>query len=83
MQIKSPQNLYRGANSTSWKYHVHVKYGSQEAKLVLVVIQGDELTLLGHNWLKCVKLDWNKIAVIHSTKPELLKILSQKHEALF
>ena len=48
--------------------HVHVKYGSQEAKLVLVVIQGDGPTLLGHNWLKYIKLDWNKITAIHSTK---------------
>ena len=53
--------------------HVHVKYGSQEAKLVLVIIQGDGPTLLGRNWLKYIKLDWNKIAVIHSTKPELWK----------
>ena len=50
---------------------MHVKYGSQEAKLVVVVIQGDGSTLLDRNWLKYVKLDWNKIAVIHSTKPEL------------
>ena len=63
--------------------HVHVKYGSQEAKLVLVVIQGDAPTLLGHNWLKYIKLDWNKITAIHSIKPELWKVLSQKHEALF
>ena len=63
--------------------HVHEKYSSQEAKLVLVVIQGDGPTLLGRNWLKYIKLDWNKIAVIHSTKPELWKVLSQKHEALF
>ena len=62
---------------------MHVKYGSQEAKFVLVVIQGDGPTLLGHNWLKYIKLDWNKIAVIHSTKPELWKVLSQKHDAFF
>ena len=62
---------------------MHVKYGSQEVKLVLVVIQGDRPTLLGHNWLKYTKLNWNKIAVIYSTKPELWQGLSQKHEALF
>ena len=51
--------------------HVHVKYGSQEAKLVLVVIQGDGPTYLGHNWLKYIKLDTYKIAVNRCTKTEL------------
>ena len=50
---------------------------------MLVVIQGDGPTLLGRNWPKYIKLDWNQIAAIHSTKPELLKVLSQKHEALY
>ena len=50
---------------------------------MLVVIQGGGSILLGRYWLKCIKLDWKKIAVIHPTKPELWKILSQKDEALF
>ena len=59
-----------------------MQYGSQEAKLVLMVIQGDEPTLLGCNLFKCINLNWNKLVVIHFKKPELWKILSQKCRAL-
>ena len=50
---------------------------------MLVVILGNGPTLLGCNWLRYITLDWNKISAIHSTKPELWKVLSQKHKALF
>ena len=32
--------------------NVRVKYGNQEEKLVLVVVDGDGPNLFGHNWLK-------------------------------
>ena len=32
--------------------NVRVKYGSQEEKLVLVVVEGDGPSLFGRNWLK-------------------------------
>ena len=57
--------------------HVHVRYGSQEAKLLLVVIQVEEPTLLGHNLLKYIKLDLNnccnsfyKTRVMESLEPK-------------
>ena len=65
--------------------HLHVKaqYGSQVAKLVLVVVAGDGPSLLGRNWLKYLRLDWKKIARIHSSKTQLLHSVLDQHLTLF
>jgi hypothetical protein len=46
--------------------HVHVHYGSQQAKLVLVVVGGDGPSLFGRNWLNYIRLDWSNIAAVAS-----------------
>lgn len=55
--------------------HMRVKYGSQEKKLVLVVVAGNGPTLFGQNWLKYLRLDWGKIASIQTSRSELLDAL--------
>ena len=48
--------------------HVHMQYGSQKARLVLLVVDGNGPSLLGRNWLRHVRLDWKSIcAVSHDT----------------
>ena len=44
--------------------NVRVKYGTQEAKLVVVVVGGNSSSPFGHNWLKYLRLDWSNIAVV-------------------
>ena len=48
--------------------HVRVKYGSQEAKLVLVVVGGSGPSLFGQNWMKYIRLDWAKIPAVRSAQ---------------
>ena len=49
--------------------NVLVKYGTQEVKLVLIVIGGNGLSLFGHNWLKYLCLDWSNITAVWFFKP--------------
>jgi hypothetical protein len=44
--------------------NVHVSYGDQRAPLVLLVIAGDGHTLLGWNWLRYIRLDWECISAV-------------------
>ena len=41
--------------------NVRVQYGSQNKKLVLVVVGGNGPSFLGRNWLKYIHLDWSQI----------------------
>ena len=41
-----------------------VQYGDQTQKLKLVVVAGDGPTLLGRNWLKYIRLNWNSIFAV-------------------
>ena len=63
--------------------NVRVQYGSQAEKLVLVVVGGDGPSLFGRNWLRYLRLDWNKIASIRSAQLSPLKLLMQQHQSLF
>ena len=40
---------------------VNVKYQSQENQLPLLVIAGEGPSLLGHNWVAYIKLDWSSL----------------------
>ena len=44
--------------------NVRVKYGTQEAKLVLIVIGGNSPSIFGRNWLKYLCLDWSNITAV-------------------
>ena len=63
--------------------HVKVRYGRQEAKLVLVVVAGDGPSLFGRNWLKYIRLDWTKITAIRTVRLKSLNALMQQHSAIF
>ena len=60
--------------------NVKVQYGDQLEKLVFVVVGA---RLFGQNWLKYLRLDWSKIASIHSARIDPLNTLMRKHRALF
>ena len=56
---------------------VKVTIKSNTVSLPLVVIKGDEISLLGRNWLEQIKLDWHEIAKINGiTKPSYQKKLN-------
>ena len=63
--------------------HVRVQYQDQFAKLVLVVVEGNGPSLLGRNWLKYIKLDWGRIAQMHSTRLKTLNSVLDQHQVLF
>ena len=44
---------------------VNAAYGGQQATLPLLVVEGDGQSLLGRDWLHCLKLDWHQIFSIH------------------
>ena len=60
---------------------VTVKDNEQEAKLPLLVVGGDGPSLLGHNWLSAICLEWKKIFSIR-TQQGLQSILEQ-HKDVF
>ena len=61
--------------------NVHVHYGDQRARLVLLVVAGNGPSLLGRNWLRYIRLDWKKLhAVSRSTE---LSDLLRKNNVLF
>ena len=67
---------------------VDVKYKDQNASLPLVVVQGQGPSLLGRDWLKVVKLDWEGIFNLKGACPELsrqekLQTLLDAHAELF
>ena len=57
-----------------------VCYGDKEVKLSLLVLTDDGPSLLGHDWLQQLKLDWHQINKLHS---ETLQQVLQKHEDVF
>ena len=63
--------------------HVRVHYGSQQAKLVLVVVGGDGPSLFGRNWLNYIRLDWSNIAAVRSVNTKPLYTLMQQYQSLF
>ena len=63
--------------------NVWVKYGTQEAKLVLVVVGGNGPSLFGRNWLKYLRLDRSTIAAVRTVRPTALDTLMKQHQQLF
>ena len=61
---------------------VRVQYSDQFAKLILVVVEGSGPSLLGHNWLKYLQLDWSTIAQVHATRLKTLNLVLDQHKAI-
>lgn len=63
--------------------NMRVKYGNQKQKLVLAVVDGNDPSLLGRNWLKYLRLDWNNIFSVRTAQMKPLHSLLQCHQYLF
>ena len=61
---------------------VRVHHGDQFAKLILVVAEGSGLSLLGRNWLKCLRLHWSRIAQVHAACLQTLNLVLDQHKAI-
>ena len=59
---------------------VTAEYQEQTATLPLVIVEGNGPSLLGRNWLKQIRLDWQGI---HRLSQSSLQSLLQTHEAVF
>ena len=62
---------------------VNVTCGDQQARLPLHVVAGHGSSLLGRDWLRTLRLDWNCIQQVQSTVNTNLHSLLQKHQAVF
>ncbi len=72
----SKLTTYTGENiSVLGKIVVHVSYKDQHENLSLVVVEGSA-PLLGRDWLKCLKLDWNEIILSIGHSQEISKVSS-------
>ena len=57
-----------------------MKYNTQVVTLPLLVIDGEGPSLLGHNWLKHIKLNWKSI---HVMKGDDLQSTLERHRDVF
>ena len=64
-----------------WQLNVHVHYGDQRARRVLLVVAGDGPSLLGRNWLCYIQFDWREIHAVSKTTK--LDELLRQNSALF
>ena len=62
---------------------VNVTCGDQQGRLPLHVVAGHGSSLLGRDWLRTLRLDWNCIRQVQSTVNTNLHSLLQKHQAVF
>ena len=54
---------------------VVVSYGNQEAKLLLVVVEGDGASLFGRSWLQHFQLNWAEVKAVRTS--DLSAVLEQ------
>ena len=61
----------------------NVRYKKQEHRLPLVVIQGCGPSLLGHDWLCKLQLDWRELHLLRLTPMTRRDEILQHHAAVF
>ena len=61
---------------------VTVRYGAQKEEMSLLVVPGTGPSLLGRDWLKRIRLDWQALNQVQSTGTSLQSILRQ-HDTVF
>ena len=61
------------------RIQVRVQYKSSAYYLPLVVVQGDNVALMGRNWLRRVRIDWGELFEVglSSQTPDLQEVLAQ------
>ena len=66
---------------------VDVNYGQQHRKnLMLLVVKVSGTSLMGHDWLKVVKLNWRtigKVSVYNGSLVSCVALLPSKYEEVF
>ena len=66
---------------------VNICYNGQSAIMKLCVVKGDGPALFGRDWLKDIKLDWDRIVPVHCvTKANLeirLNSILDQHKIVF
>ena len=62
---------------------VNVGYQTQLHRLSLVVVRGSGPSLLGHDWLRKLKLDWGQLHLLRSMTTTPLKEILGRHAAVF
>ena len=62
---------------------IPVKYKGQQRDLQAVVIKGDRPNLLGRNWLKELKMDWEEICHLDLKGMPAVKSILSAHSAVF
>ena len=62
---------------------VNVTYKSQSVTVPLIVVKGSGLTLMGHNWLQLITLDWQEIFLLQNNPVSPIQNVLQKHSGVF
>ena len=62
---------------------VQVQYQAQSARLPIIVVKGDQPSLLGRNWLQHLKLDWKSNAAVSRVQPLSPGGLIQRYPKVF
>ena len=57
-------------------------YEKQSAQLPLIVVTGNGPNLFGRNWLKYIRLNWQRIATVRNLSLGLKELLD-RHDTLF
>ena len=85
LPCKTTLKTYTGeAVETLGEIIVKVTHGNQLKELPLVIVQGQGPTLLGRNWLKVLKLDWQTIKSLNvGTGQDQVNLLKQEYKHLF
>ena len=60
-----------------------VTMGKPTYTLPLIVLAGEGLTFLGHDWMQQIQLDWSTIFQIKAMKDDPLQPLLQPCESIF
>ena len=64
-------------------FSANVQYGTQVELLTIYVTDGDNTCLLGRQWLKTIKLDWQKVFAVRNVTPEGMQCLLRNFEDVF
>lgn len=62
--------------------NIPVKYGTQEHLLPALVVKSEGPNLLGRDWLKVIKFDWEKVFKVKECNPKLQQVLDT-HKDVF
>ena len=62
---------------------VDVTYNSQQETLALLIVAGKSPSLLGRDWLKKIRLDWQTLHHLQAVPPKKLQEILDQHSEVF